>query len=191
MVKGKNESVDTYPIIANFFRKQLEHTSLSVDSIAEGIAQAAQLCAEAILAEKKLFSTGLASDCSSAVALAGLLQRGILRERPSLPVVELAEHHIDSVDTGTLWASQQIQALGQAGDVAIIFALALSESDIQRLHLSAEDRQVTAIWVGQRGPGLSISSGDETIESRLTLNYSIAICLARLIETYTFGPVED
>ena len=87
--------------------------------------------------------------------------------------------------------SQQIQALGQAGDVAIIFALALSESDIQRFHLSAEDRQVTAIWVGQRGPGLSISSGDETIESLLTLNYSIAICLARLIETYTFGPVED
>ena len=39
----------------------------------------------------------------------------VLRERPSLPVVELAEHHIESVETGVNWAGQQIQALGQQG----------------------------------------------------------------------------
>jgi hypothetical protein len=50
---------------------------------------------------------------------------------------------------------------------------------------------VVTIWVGQRGPGLSISSGDENVERQLTLNHSIAVCLARLIETLTFGPMED
>ncbi len=190
-MRVKNINLDTYPIIANFFRGQLEHTSLSVDSIAEEIAQAALLSSEAILAEKKLFSCGLASDCSSAVALASLLQRGVLRERPSLPVVELAAHHIDSVEAGGTWASQQIQALGQSGDVAIIFASTLSDVDIQRFQSVADDRQVVTIWVGQRGPSLSISSGDENVERQLTLNHSIAVCLARLIETFTFGPMED
>jgi hypothetical protein len=32
---------------------------------------------------------------------------------------------------------------------------------------------------------------DEDIETRLTLNGALAICLARLIDTYTFGPMGD
>ena len=115
--------------------------------------------------------------------MASLLHRGVLRERPSLPVVELAEHHIQSVETGVNWAGQQIQALGQQGDVAFIFAGALGEPEIQRLAVALEQRQVGAIWVGNRGPGLSITVIDENIETRLALNGALAICLARLIDT--------
>ena len=114
-----------------------------------------------------------------------------MRERPSLPVVELAEHHIESVETGVNWAGQQIQALGQQGDVAFVFAGALGEPEIQRLAVALEQRQVGAIWVGNRGPGLSMTVVDENIETRLTLNGALAICLARLIDIHTFGPLGD
>ena len=125
------------------------------------------------------------------MALASLLQSGVLRERPSLPVLELAEYRIDSVQTSINWVSQRLQALGQTGDVAFVFAANLSQGEIQRIQVATEQRQVIPVWLGQRGPGLSLYSDEDSVECRLTLNHAIAICLARLIETHTFGPVED
>ena len=183
--------MDFYPLISEFFPRHLKTTSLAVDGLAEATGAAVEQAAEAILNERKLFSIGLGADCAGATALASLLHRGILRERPGLPVVELAEHHIESVGTGVNWAGQQIQALGQQGDVAFVFAASLDEPEVQRLAAALEQRQVGAIWIGNRGPGLSMTVVEEDIETRLTLNGALAICLARLIDTHTFGPMGD
>ena len=145
--------MDFYPLISDFFQRHLETTSLAVDGLAEATGAAVEQAAEAILNERKLFSIGLGADCAGATALASLLHRGVLRERPSLPVVELAEHHIESVETGVNWAGQQIQALGQHGDVAFVFAASLGEPEIRRLAAALEQRQVGAIWIGNRGRG--------------------------------------
>ena len=163
---------------------------MMVDGMTESLGSAAVLSSEAVLNEGKLFSVGLGADCASATALSGLLHRGILRERPGLPVVELGEHRIESVEAGVNWASQQIQALGQPVDVAIIFGAALNEHDAQQLAHAADQRQVRLIWLGRRGPGISIGVTDEPLETRVTLNSALAVCLARLIDIYTFGPLE-
>ena len=162
-----------------------------VDDIAEAMGDAALISSKAILNERKLLSVGLGADCASATAFAGLLHRGILRERPGLPVVELSEHHIESVEAGVSWVSQQIQALGQPGDVAIVFGANLSEQDSQRIGHAAGQRQVKVIWLGRRGPGISIDAAEEQLETRVTLNATLAVCLARLIDISTFGPMED
>ena len=88
--------MDVYPSIASFFQRHLEASSLAVDAIADTLGDAIELLAQAILADRKLFSIGLGADRASATALTSLLQHGILRERPSLPVVELATHQIDT-----------------------------------------------------------------------------------------------
>jgi phosphoheptose isomerase len=191
MVIGTDKTLDAYPVIATFFQRHIEGASLAVDRIAEVAGAAADIASRAILSEKKLFSIGLGADAASAVALASLLQSGVLRERPSLPVIELAEYRIDSVQTSINWVSQRLQALGQAGDVAFVFAANLSQGEIQRIQVATEQRQVIPVWLGQRGPGLSLYSDEDSVECLLTLNHAIAICLARLIETHTFGPVED
>lgn len=191
MVIGTDKTLDAYPLIASFFQRHIESASLAVDDIAEIAGAAAGIASEAILTERKLFSIGLGADAASAIVLASLLRSGVLRERPSLPVLELAEYRIDSVQTGINWVSQQLQALGQSGDVGIIFAANLSQPEIQRIQVVTEQRQITPVWLGQRGPGLSLHSEKDSVECRLTLNHAIAICLARLIETNTFGPVED
>ena len=183
--------VDFYSLISEFFQRHLEAASLAVDELVDATGASVDQAAEAILNEHKLFSIGLGADCAGATALASLLHRGVLRERPSLPVVELAEHHIESVEAGVNWASQKIQALGQPGDVGFVFAALLGEPEIQRLASAAEQRQMTLVWVGNRGPGLSISLTSEGIETRLTLNTILAICLARLIDIHTFGPMES
>ena len=183
--------MDFYPLISDFFQRHLETTSLAVDGLAETTGTAVEQAAQAILNECKLFSIGLGADCAGATALASLLHRGVLRERPSLPVVELAEHHIESAETGVYWMGQQIQALGQQGDVAFVFAASLGEPEIQRVAAALEQRQVGAIWIGNRGPGVSMTVVDEDVETRLTLNGALAICLARLIDTRPFGPRGD
>jgi phosphoheptose isomerase len=88
--------VDVYPSIASFFQRHLEASSLAVDAIADTLGDAIDLLAHAILADRKLFSVGVGPDRASATALSSLLQHGVLRERPSLPVVELATHQVES-----------------------------------------------------------------------------------------------
>ena len=162
-----------------------------IDDMAKPLGDAAVMSSEAVLNECKLFSVGLGADCASAAAFAGLLHRGMLRERPGLPVVELSEHHIESMEAGLNWASKQIQALGQPGDVAIVFGATLNEQDSQRIGHAADQRQVKVIWLGRRGPGISIEAAEEELETRITLNGTLAVCLARLIDIHTFGPLEE
>ena len=161
-----------------------------VDEIAGPLASATELATGAILEDQKLLSIGLGADCASATAFASLLHQGVLRERPALPVVEIAEHQIESVNVGVGWTGQRIQALGQPGDVGFVFAASLNTADIQRLSQAAEQRQVQLIWFGNRGPGLNIGGSDEDIETRVALNMTLAICAARLIDIHTFGPME-
>ena len=82
--------VDFYSLISEFFQRHLEAASLAVDELVDATGASVDQAAEAILNEHKLFSIGLGADCAGATALASLLHRGVLRERPSLPVVELA-----------------------------------------------------------------------------------------------------
>ena len=182
--------VDLYPAISEFFQRHLNAASLIVDEVSGSLASAVELATEAILEDRKLLSIGLAADCASAIAFSSLLHQGVLRERPALPVVEIAEHQIESVNVGASWAGQRIQALGQPGDVGFVFATLLSTADIQRLSQAAEQRQMQLIWFGSRGPGLNINGNDEAVETRVALNMTLAICAARLIDIYAFGPLE-
>ena len=183
--------MDFYPLISEFFQRHLNAASMMIDDMAKPLGDAAVMSSEAVLNECKLFSVGLGADCASAAAFAGLLHRGIMRERPGLPVVELSENHIESMEAGLSWASQQIQALGQPGDVAIVFGATLNEQHSQRIGHAADQRQVKVIWLGRRGPGISIEAAEEELETRVTLNGTLAVCLARLIDIHTFGPMEE
>ena len=161
-----------------------------VDEISGPLASAVELATAAILEDQKLLSIGMGADCASATAFASLLHQGVLRERPALPVVEIAEHQIESVNVGVNWTGQRVKALGQPGDVGFVFAALLNTVDIQQLSQVAEQRQMQLIWFGNRGPGLNINGSDEDVETRVALNMTLAICAARLIDIHTFGPME-
>jgi phosphoheptose isomerase len=183
--------MDYYPIIASFFQHHLETASLAVDTVADVIAEAAEESARVILDEGKLFAIGLGPDCASAVALSSLMHRGLLRERPSLPVIELAEHRTDPSVSSTQWVSQQLRALGQMGDLGLVFAATLGEAEVNHLASVANQRQLNLIWFGSQGPGRSLNFSGLTLEAKLTMNQLVAVCLARLIDISTFGPLED
>ena len=78
-----------YEEIAGFFQRFMEHLSLSVDVIAEVIGDGASLATETVVSENKLFVCGVGPDAAAAGLLCELLQQGMFRERPAIPVVEL------------------------------------------------------------------------------------------------------
>lgn len=180
-----------YDDLANFFRNYMEQLSLSVDEIADVTEAAAHLAAETIVNENKLIVCGVGTDAPNASLLAELLQQGLYRERPAIPVVELTSRHIVSLDPGVGWLSQQITALGQPGDLTFLFATSLNQVDLDFLASALQKRGLDSIWIGAQGPGASLSFPGTDRATALALSQNCAICLARLVDMTLFGPLED
>lgn len=180
-----------YDFVAQFFHQQIEQASLSVDAIADIAGNAAALASEALLSERKLFSCAVGADCAAATLLSELLRKGLVRERPALPVIELCARHSEPNDAGVTWLTQQLNALGQPGDVAVIFAGGLHPVDVERLANALGKRQVRTLWVGAQGPGPSLVFPGAPQSTVLSLSCASAACLAELIDITTFGPWED
>lgn len=181
----------TYEATTAFFHQHLEAMSLAADDIAEIVEQAGGLAQQTLVAEGKVFSCGLGYSVSSAIIFADLLREHPLRERPALPVVELCPRIGLSDPTTSVWLSSQLVALGQPGDLAIIFASNLLDDESENIATALAKRAVNAVWVGSPGPGVSIAFPDADALSILALNQACAICLANAIDIHTFGPLEE
>lgn len=180
-----------YETVAAFFQQHMEHLSLSVDAIADVTGNAAMAATEAIFAERKLFSCGVGVDVASAVAFSEFMRRGLKRERPALPVVELCTRHSEPLEGGVRWLGEQITALGQPGDMAILFSGTLQAADLDFLANALNKRQMNSVWIGAQGPGPSLVFPGADVSTVLTLSHASALCLAELIDVSTFGPLED
>ena len=181
----------TYELTTAFFHKHLESVSLAVDDMAEVIEQTAAWAQNTLVAEGKIFSCGLGHGVSSAVVFSELLRQHPLRERPALPVIELSPRTGAADSSATQWLSSQLMALGQPGDLAVVFAHDLLEDDIDDIATALEKRAVNAVWVGAPGPGINMAFPDADPLSILALSHACGVCLANAIDINTFGPLEE
>ncbi|EED34804.1 hypothetical protein NOR51B_743 [Luminiphilus syltensis NOR5-1B] len=179
-----------YDQIARHFESHIGALSLSVDIIAEVIGHAADNAAEAIFTEQKLFSCGIGADGANAILLSELLQRGVFRERPALPVIELVARHSVNASDGASWVSHQLQSLGQPGDMAIIFASGLPASGVQEISGALAARDIAGVWIGNSGKGIELTFPETSAATALALSSASAIALAELIDITAFGPLE-
>ena len=89
------------------------------------------------------------------------------------------------------WLSQQLTALGQPGDLVLLFATSLNQLDLDLLTAALGKRGLDSVWVGAQGPGSSLAFSGVDRATALSLSYNTVICLARLIDITLFGPLED
>lgn len=179
--------MDFYERVAGNFQQYIEHTSLSVDAIADIVGTAAERAVQAILTEKKILVIASGLDAATGISLVELLRRDLYRERPAFPAVEIIARHAEPASAGIAWASQQLQALGQPGDLAFVVATTLEDAAIAEVAEAAAQRQVDTIWLGSQGPGLSLVYPGAPESARLVLNQGAVLCLAELIDIMTFG----
>lgn len=177
--------------VAATFQTLIEHISLSVDSIASTAEYVAELATAALLDERKIIVIGAAADSATAVAFCEQLRRGHYRERPALPAVELIARTAEPQSAGVAWIAEQLQALGQAGDLPVVFCAGLAPDDMDTIATAAAMRGCEPVWIGNRGPGTSLEFPDAPGAVRHLLNQAAASCLAELIDINTFGPLEE
>jgi len=194
--------MDNYDTIAGAFQEVIELLSASVDTVAEPLQRAAEVCTEALLAERKILCCGNGPGAAVAQLVSIGLMHRLERDRPALPATCL------SGDGGTVSAiataagsheiyARQVRALGQAGDILLGVASGEGNSSIIQAIRAAHDRHMIAI-VLSGGDRADISSLllPEDIEIRVSslstphlveLQTMIAHCLCKLVDQSLFG----
>jgi len=142
--------MDYYQIIANNFQATIETIALSVDQLAEPIADASQMMTQALLEDHKILACGNGADAALAQLLTSNLLNHFARERPALPALTLAGDsasitaiaHSDGLEETF---SRQVRALGQPGDILLCISSSVAAGNIARAMQAARERDMSII----------------------------------------------
>jgi D-sedoheptulose 7-phosphate isomerase len=171
-------------------------------SLCELIEYASQRLVSTLLNDKKILTCGNGRSATSAQLLSSAMLNQFERDRPSLPVIAL------TTDTATITAiandfhfddifSKQLRALGQSGDMLVVFSDGKNSSNIAKAITTAHDKEISVIALTGHNGGLIAPLLHETdIEIRVPSESSIRIqeihtlithCLCDLIDHQLFG----
>ncbi|MBV1916304.1 MAG: SIS domain-containing protein [Pseudomonadales bacterium] len=119
------------------------------DNLGDSLITASELMAESLLTEKKIMSCGGGSANSFSQYFCYTLLNQLERERPALPAFNLcSESALSSItenpDSSELF-SNQIQALGYAGDTLLVIANAEQNASLHQAIHTAEQRQINVV----------------------------------------------
>ncbi len=154
--------------IFNIFGEHLEIISDSADSLSPLIERASTTVVQALLNDNKLLICGAGMSAALSQHFAAMLLNRFEHERPGLPAIAL------NADSATLTAistdcgvnevfSRQISALGQSGDILLIFSTTDNAVNLIQAIQVAHDHEINVI-VMNGGDGGDISSLSKILE---------------------------
>jgi D-sedoheptulose 7-phosphate isomerase len=188
--------------IINHFSDSIQIQQETINTLSELIEYAAQRLVSALLNDKKILTCGNGRSATSAQLLSSAMLNQFERDRPSLPVIAL------TTDTATITAianefhfddifSKQLRALGQSGDVLVVYTDGYNSTNIAKVITAAHDKEISVIALTGNTGGLIPPLLQETdIEIRIPSTSSARIqeahilitdCLCDLIDHQLFG----
>ena len=188
--------------IINHFSDSIQTQQDAMTSLCELIEYASQRLVSTLLNDKKILTFGNGRSATSAQLLSSAMLNQFERDRPSLPVIAL------TTDTATITAiandfhfddifSKQLRALGQSGDMLVVYSDGKNSSNIAKAITTAHDKEISVIALTGHNGGLIAPLLHETdIEIRVPSESSIRIqeihtlithCLCDLIDHQLFG----
>ncbi|MCB1699315.1 MAG: SIS domain-containing protein [Pseudomonadales bacterium] len=150
--------MDYYQLISNNFQSTIETIALSVDELAEPLAQASELIVQALLQDRKIVACGNGVDGALAQLFACNLLSRFDEDRPALPALALNSDGacLTSIAHTTglndIYA-RQLRALGQAGDVLLCISSAGEASNLLRAVQAAHERNMVVIVMSNATDG--------------------------------------
>lgn len=171
-------------------------------SLAELIELASHRLVTALLNDKKILTCGNGSSAVCALLFSSAMLNQFERVRPSLPSIALtadpitltaiaSDYHFDDI------FAKQLRALGQNGDVLIIYTDGSHAANIAKAITTAHDQGISIIALTGKDGGMMASILNETdMEIRVPSNSSVRIrevhmlithCLCDLIDHHLFG----
>ena len=170
--------------------------------LTELIEHASQRLVTTLLNDKKILTCGNGRSATSAQLLSSAMLNQFERDRPSLPVIAL------TTDTATITAiandfhfddifSKQLRALGQSGDMLVVYTDGKNSTNIVKVITAAHDKEISVIaFTGNNGGLIAPLLQETDIEIRIPSNSTARIhethilitdCLCDLIDQQLFG----
>jgi len=188
--------------IINHFTDSIQTQQDAMTSLCELIEYAAQRLVNALLNDKKILACGNGRSATSAQLLSSAMLNQFERDRPSLPVIALTtdtaaltaianDYHFDDV------FAKQLRALGQSGDILLVYSDGRNSANIAKAVSAAHDKDLSVIALtGNNGGMISPLLHETDIEIRVPSDSAARIqevhvlithCLCDLIDHQLFG----
>ncbi|MDP2903155.1 MAG: SIS domain-containing protein [Methylovulum sp.] len=188
--------------IINHFSDSIQTQQEAMAGLCELIEYASQFLVSALLNDKKILACGNGRSATAVQLLASALLNQYERDRPSLPVIALNtdavtltaianDYHFDDV------FAKQLRALGQGGDILMVYTDGNHCANIAKAINAAHDKDISVIALtGGNGGMVSPLLNETDIEIRVPSNSSpriqevhvlITHCLCDLIDHQLFG----
>lgn len=188
--------------IINHFSDSIQTQQDAMTYLCELIEYASQRMVAALLNDKKILTCGNGRSATSTQLLSSAMLSQFERDRPSLPVISLTtdtaaitaianSYHFDDI------FAKQLRALGQSGDILVVYTDDNNSANIAKAITTAHDKDISVIALTGNNGGMIAQLLYETdIEIRVPSNSNARIqeihilithCLCDLIDHQLFG----
>ena len=188
--------------IINHFSDSIQTQQDAMTYLCELIEYASQRLVLALLNDKKILACGNGRSATSVQLLSSTMLNQFERDRPSLPVISL------TTDSATITAiandyqfedvfAKQLRALGQSGDILVVYTDGNNAANIAKAISAAHDKEISVIALTGNNGGIIAPLLFETdIEIRVPsssnariqeIHVLITHCLCDLIDHQLFG----
>ncbi len=188
--------------VINHFSDSIHVKQDAMESLSELIVYAAQNIVEALIDNKKVLTCGNGGSAGDAQHFSSEMLNRFERERPALPAIALTTDTLTITSVANDYNfdevfSKQLRALGQAGDILLVYTTSGNSSNIINTVKTAHDREITVIALtGKDGGSLASILKEPDIEIRVPskstariqeVHLLITHCLCDLIDSQLFG----
>lgn len=188
--------------IIHHFNASIETKQASLEQLCEIIEFAAQRIVHALLNDKKVLTCGNGGSAGDAQHFSSEMLNRFERERPGLPAIALTtdsstitsianDYHFDDI------FAKQLRALGQPGDILVIYTSSGNSGNVVKAASAAHDKDIAVIALtGKDGGTLADILNEADLEIRVPSHSTARIqevhllithCLCDLIDQQLFG----
>jgi len=183
-------------ITANF-TDSIQTKIITADSITHIIAEASEEIVQALLEGHKILSCGNGGSACDALRFSSLMLNRFKQERPGLPAIALTsdiasltsianDYHFSDV------YAKQVRALGQTGDVLVVFSTSGNSTNIVNAIKAAHDKNMGVIALtGYDGGKIVEHLQEKDIEIRIPAHDNARIQEAHLLIIHCLCDIVD
>ncbi|WP_031429957.1 D-sedoheptulose-7-phosphate isomerase [Methylomicrobium agile] len=188
--------------VIDHFTNSIQTQQEAVVNLSELIGFASQRLVHALLNDKKIIACGNGGSANNAQLLVASLINRYERDRPSLPAIALGTGMTmltaiaNDMQYDDIFA-KPLRALGQSGDILVVYTIGGHSANILKAVNSAHDKNISVIALtGQEGGSIAPLLHENDLELRVPSNSAahvlethlmITHCLCDLIDYQIFG----
>jgi D-sedoheptulose 7-phosphate isomerase len=192
--------------IINLFTDSIQTKQNTIDTLCGHIEYAAQRIVETLVNDKKILTCGNGGSAGDAQHFASEMVNRFERERPALPAIALTTDSLTLTSIANDYNydevfAKQIRALGQNGDLLVVYTSSGNSGNIIRAVNAAHDKTMTVLALtGKDGGKLVDVLTEFDIEIRIPsqstariqeVHLLITHCLCDLVDHQLFGGWND